>query len=465
MLQGSDACGVAAHNTIDLDNGQLAIISRRNSGWAILGQTTYAAIIEALSTKPRYGNLSSKAKENVLALWKVGLIEVGGNTVIDDNKAPAHPTNILIKLTEKCNYACTYCYDFHDSPHSKDLPLEKAKETLDYVLKAQQNEKITISFHGGEPLLYFKKIEQLVDYVEHTRGRGQIVEYSVQTNGTLFNSQVIDFLQSHNFSVGISLDGSSENANKYRISKHGETPLGKIEALIRQYPDFVHNHCGVMVVVTDASIGKIPEFALWLQENGITSLSLVLFQTTGRAEDCDPNIVSLEEILSMYDVIIRYIEDGVLDRLFIKNIISCLINFMYFANGEVCYRGICMASKNFLVLSPDGTFKVCDCSDKPEFVLGDSLDAVKRDPSERRINIVRRSQWLGEYHSDCSRCEIFGLCGGGCAARASTNNKDYISIDAVECALFRKIYKKLLNDYASHHNSLFDYYERYANQR
>lgn len=464
MFSSEASYKLVAHNTMPLSNGKLGVVSRENSGWAVMDAGSYDLLSKTLAVPTRISPIGPALEATLSDLWKSGLLWRDGETCLDDKRKPSFPDNVLLKLTDACNYACRYCYDFKESDKSTNLLVSKAKDTIDYVLSGNQDKRITFSFHGGEPLLSFKKITELVEYINDRKRNDQRVAFSVQTNGTLFTPKVIEFLDRHEFSVGISLDGSTETANAGRVSKLGKTPLADFEKLLREYPDFVRRRCGVMAVVSETSVHSIPEFALWLQDQGVTSLALVLLQTMGRGHDLDLDQVKIAEIISMYDTLVSFIEKGELHNLFVRNIISCLGNFMYFADGEICYRGVCMASKNFLVLAPNGSFKICDCSDTDEFNLGDSFDVVREAAPQKRIDIVKRSQWLGQYHSDCSRCEIFGLCGGGCAARASTNNGNFYSIDAVECELFRRFYRKFMNDYAIGNTALFDYFRRYERQ-
>lgn len=464
MFSSDSSYHLVAHNTVSLSNGKLGVVSRENSGWAVMDADSYDLLSRSLAVPTRISPIGPSLEATLSDLWKSGLLARDGETCLDGSRRSSIPDNILVKLTDACNYSCRYCYDFKESDKSTSLDLAKAKQTIDYVLSGNEGRRITFSFHGGEPLLSFRKIVELVEYINERKRERQRVFFSVQTNGTLFTPKIIDFLDRHEFSVGISLDGSTEDANGGRLSKQGETPLADFERLLGQHSDFVKRRCGVMAVVSEKSIRGIPAFALWLQDRGITSLALVLLQTMGRGHDLDLTEVGIAEVIAMYDTLVSHIETGVLGDLFVRNIISCLGNFLYFADGEICYRGVCMASKNFLVLAPDGSFKICDCGNSDEFVLGDSFDVVREAAPQKRIDIVRRSEWLGQYHPDCGGCEIFGLCGGGCAARASTNNGNFHSIDAVECALFRRLYRKFMNDYAAGNTALFDYFHRYERQ-
>lgn len=464
MTTSENAYKLVAHNVIELRDNKVGVVSRRNSGWAVVDQQGYRHLLNIFNSSKIMAPAFAEKQSTLQTLWRSGLIEIDGKTCIDLKATKTHPSNVLIKLTQNCNYICTYCYDHKEGAQVTNLSIEKTKATLDFVVLGATDERITISFHGGEPLLQFKKIKELVAYVDTIKRPDQKIAYSIQTNGTLFTPAVIAFLDKHEFSVGISMDGHTAELNKFRIRKDGTTTFPHFEKLLLENPDFLRRRCGIMTVITSASIGAIPSFALWLQEKGITSLALVLLQSMGRGKDLDLNQVTIKQVLDTYDTLIQYIEDGRLSTLFIRNLISCLGNFLYYADGEICYRGLCMAASNFLVIAPDGSYKMCDCSDTDEFKLGDSIDAIKDPLNRKRLAIRERSELLGKSHPGCSTCEIFGLCGGGCAARAATNNGDFYSIDDVECALFKHLYKKFLDDYAVGNRKLFDYFAAYENQ-
>jgi uncharacterized protein len=74
-----------------------------------------------------------------------------------------------------------------------------------------------ISFFGGEPLLAFPLIQEIVHYSEEVAQKlGKTLVFGLTTNGTLFNIDILHFLLKHNFRVIISLDGPREVHNLYR---------------------------------------------------------------------------------------------------------------------------------------------------------------------------------------------------------------------------------------------------------
>lgn len=145
-------------------------------------------------------------------------------------------SQIIFETTTLCNLKCEYCcydegYDTFDSRRglSGHLKFETAKRILDYLVnlfqqQAESNapkEPFAISFYGGEPLMNFKVIRQIVEYAESLEFRNRSVFFTMTTNAMLL-SKHSDFLSLHNFKMLISLDGNKEN-DLYRKTPNGNS--------------------------------------------------------------------------------------------------------------------------------------------------------------------------------------------------------------------------------------------------
>lgn len=155
---------------------------------------------------------------------------------------------IVFEVTERCNLQCKYCiysecYETHTKRTGKDLSENDAKQVIDYVcnLCEQYNTKstnITISFYGGEPLLRFNFIKEIIQYVEHKWNNFNIC-FNMTTNATLLKGEIVDYLAEKNVKLLISLDGNREN-NSYRVYKNGNSSfddiIKNIDDLKNKYP-------------------------------------------------------------------------------------------------------------------------------------------------------------------------------------------------------------------------------------
>ena len=90
----------------------------------------------------------------------------------------ANLNQLTFEVTDSCNLKCKYCgygefYNNHDERHNQFLDFDKCKAIIEFLVNLRKTQlnigkstKLTIGFYGGEPLLNFKLIKQVVDYVE-----------------------------------------------------------------------------------------------------------------------------------------------------------------------------------------------------------------------------------------------------------------------------------------------------------
>lgn len=116
-----------------------------------------------------------------------------------------------ICVTHSCNLNCIYCYQKHDN--SSRMDFETAKKILDYIFDnvPEGMEGIEINIIGGEPLLEFDLIKQMLSYAESVPRKHPYLFYAT-TNGTLLTEEMKDwFIKNRkHFWLGLSLDGAKE---------------------------------------------------------------------------------------------------------------------------------------------------------------------------------------------------------------------------------------------------------------
>lgn len=119
------------------------------------------------------------------------------------------PRRIKIQLGLGCNYSCSYCLqslEVHKAAATSTRDADIFLQNLDRWLDPSNLEKI--EFWGGEPLLYWNKIEKLAPKL---REKFPSVKFSIITNGTLLTKEIIDQLYDWNFSMAISHDGPGQH--------------------------------------------------------------------------------------------------------------------------------------------------------------------------------------------------------------------------------------------------------------
>jgi len=175
-------------------------------------------------------------------------------TIVKNNLINLH--NLVFEVTERCNLNCKYCglseqfYQKHDVRKSRDLPFEKAKLMIDYLLNLWRDNYIadtilplSIGFYGGEPLLNMPLIKKIIDYVEQSNTTCRQIRYAMTTNAVLLDKH-IDFLVEKNFYLTISLDGD-EKAQSYRVDRAGNNSYNQVmhnvKLLQQTYPDYFYD--------------------------------------------------------------------------------------------------------------------------------------------------------------------------------------------------------------------------------
>ncbi len=157
---------------------------------------------------------------------------------------------LVFEVTERCNLSCAYCfygdhYKQYEERHDKDFNIEDAKIVLDYMKEkwtSEYNEsigkEIYIGFYGGEPLLNFDFVKELVNYIKTIQQQTKLkFRFNMTTNAVLLD-KYMDFLVNNNFSLTISLDGDKKN-NCYRTFPNKKSSfdvvLKNIKALIKTH--------------------------------------------------------------------------------------------------------------------------------------------------------------------------------------------------------------------------------------
>lgn len=131
-----------------------------------------------------------------------------------------------LALSEACNLACKYCYcsTVRDMPQQGVMSEDVARAAINWLFAVSgKSESISITFFGGEPLLNKDVLRFAIDYSQKlAKLHDKKVFYSMTTNGTLLDDEVITFIKRYNFGLMVSLDGPPEIHNRQCPTQKGE---------------------------------------------------------------------------------------------------------------------------------------------------------------------------------------------------------------------------------------------------
>lgn len=178
----------------------------------------------------------------------------------------ANTEQLTFEVTESCNLNCLYCgygelYEHHEERGYRNLDFDTVTPIIDYCFSLWNSEvnrskekTFYIGFYGGEPLLNFKIIEQIVCYVRNKDTNNRI-HFAITTNSMLLD-KYMDFLVKNEFHLLLSLDGNSSN-NVYRRKKNGDSSFDivcdNIDKLYQQYPAYFKQYVNFNAVLHNAN--------------------------------------------------------------------------------------------------------------------------------------------------------------------------------------------------------------------
>lgn len=148
-----------------------------------------------------------------------------------------HELQVIIKIAERCNLACSYCYYFFmgdDSYKDRDpiMKPDKFSAVADYIKRGVEDlgiRNVNIVFHGGEPtLMRARDFRGLVSALCETLAPICGLSLGIQTNGYHLTAEWEELISEFNISVGISLDGPAEYNDRFRVTHKGKGSHEKI---------------------------------------------------------------------------------------------------------------------------------------------------------------------------------------------------------------------------------------------
>jgi uncharacterized protein len=154
---------------------------------------------------------------------------------------------IVLHVTNQCNLACTYCYEYSADKISetggkpKYMEQQVAESAIDMLIReSAERPKIHVTFFGGETMLNFPLMRSSVEYAKKRSAEaGKHVDFSLTTNATLLSEEAIDFLASNRVGVTVSIDGDRELNDRMRVFHDGrgsyDTMIPKIKLLLERH--------------------------------------------------------------------------------------------------------------------------------------------------------------------------------------------------------------------------------------
>jgi uncharacterized protein len=179
----------------------------------------------------------------------------------------------VVKIASQCNLNCSYCYMYNlqddtykNQPAIMNEAIAKALgKKISLHAKEHGLSAVHVIFHGGEPLLVGKnRFRRLVNILK-SEINDTIVVFSVQSNGTLVNTEWAKTFVELEIPVGISIDGPKYFNDIHRLYKSGKGSFDKTLKGIRtlQHVDDKSRVFGAVMAVVNTDIPPAEMYSFW----------------------------------------------------------------------------------------------------------------------------------------------------------------------------------------------------------
>ena len=333
-------------------------------------------------------------------------------------------TTMVLNVTNQCNLACTYCYEYSEDKivdtengkKPKFMTDETARQSVEFMLKESGDNKVAhITFFGGETLLNFPVLKSTIAYARRRGAEiGKEVDFSLTTNGTLLKPEIIEFLAENQVGVTISIDGPREVQDKFRVFHNGtgsyDVVAPKIQELLKRHRS---RPIGARVTLTSGPLDIKRIYRHLTEEIGFWEVGFAPV-TTSPTRGHAISEQGYDDMLGQFrDLAYEFLEYSVENRHHgFSNVKETL---------EEIHKGMskafpCGAGLGLMGVATDGDVALCHrFAGSDAHKLGTVADGIDRNAQHA---------FLEKHHiankTDCSACWARPLCSGGCYHEAHT---------------------------------------------
>lgn len=327
---------------------------------------------------------------------------------------------LSLVLTDECNLECKYCFE-----KDKDWHIDTFRNVTEnyklLILKVSKKYKnIHINFFGGEPLLSFNKIIDIVEYCKSLSSSHNF-HYKLSTNGTLFDEEMVDYCKTNDFEIVISCDGGRLSQNVNRPAKNGNSFLMLQKSIDVLKRNNIKYHC--RLIFTEETINNFNEDVSSLLQHGFDTIALFPYDGNycGKligTSDIDEYIKNFNEFY--YEIMKKNDLSTANKFLNVKWLLHLLLN-----KGKLNYY--CGAGIDYFCILPDLSIYPCEpFVGKEEFCLNNTCQDDMPTPLEIP-NVDKRMR--------CKECWARNLCGGGCRFSNYCVTSDHLQTNYNSCKL------------------------------
>lgn len=336
---------------------------------------------------------------------------------------------IVLPIAAACNLDCPYCFAQTDGGFKFGNFTEKDIESIvTFLIKNRSNssDPLTIIFFGGEPLLNLNIIKFTIQLFKE-RYSDYKVHYSITTNGTLIDDEIVRIFKENNFSVLVSLDGY-ENEFNLRKFRNGNS---SVNTVISNLNILKRNEIDIEIRATLVNNNPyIVDTFDFFERLEVPFKVVFAYASSNKSHHyADYNAENLNLIKEQFDHLLDYYirklqcKQKLYNKMFEE--IARVFRF------RVNYQLVCSAGVNFFTITAKGDIYSCaHLMNDSQFKIGDIFQGI-----------IDKTNYVAlpvEQIESCKNCWAKYLCLGSCfSQKIATGGSNKSAKEKYECELER----------------------------
>ena len=354
------------------------------------------------------------------------------------------PTSVTLLPSFDCNLGCLYCYSKGGEITYKQIPLEVAYHSIDFICdnaKSLKKEKVHLSFHGGgEPFLP-ENVEFLKKSVKYFRLKCK--KYSLKgsvsaaTNGIdIFNLFKVNWINDNFSHLNLSLDGTPDIQNNQRPKRDGNPSYDDVLKTLKLFESNGIRY-GIRTTITEFSVNRMDEIVEHFINisPSVKSFHLEPLFECGRC-------LTTKMISPDYRVFAKNFFKA-------KKVAENNGKELYYSGSSVKKVGIhfCGAAGSNFFVTPDSKITCCleACRDEKEnepFLIGEFNKLNKQfEIDNNKINILKGR--TVDKIENCQKCFCKFSCSGDCLIKVMKQTGDLMDTKGNERCRSNKFLTKM----------------------
>ena len=342
---------------------------------------------------------------------------------------------LCLHVAHTCNLNCSYCFASQGKYHGDRalMSFEVGKAAFDFLIKnSGERRNLEVDFFGGEPMMNFDVVKQLVAYAREVEGKyNKNFRFTFTTNGVLLNEEVMDFLNKEMSNVVLSLDGRREVNDHFRRDYAGR---GSYDTIVPKFQRLVEKRGGKGYYVRGTFTHNNTDFTndiFHMADLGFTELSMEPVV----CPPGDPYALTDEDLpvlFEQYEILAK----EMIKRKREGRPFTFYHYMLDLKNGPCIYKRItgCGSGTEYMAVTPWGELYPChQFVGDEKYSLGNVFDGIKNTAVQdefRSCNAYARPE--------CNDCWARLYCSGGCAANSYHSTGSISGVYKYGCELFKK---------------------------